>query len=328
MEKSEKVSINASRSELVAIVNLLCVYLAEDIAALRLKFTNKYKAEDFIQILLAECELVRLLPQPETRIAPRMQARTDMSELVIDILANARLLKQYIIEGFPASEVESLLAQATITVNFDKVTKQNWEATDKMLSGMTSFIASNLSVLLNKGSMPKEFTNEVEAQLNDFGDLKAAYGNQNSASQTETEDTENEIVALFERVKGIISDAQAVFYKDKAKREKYTFADLKRQSNPGKKTVGGIRGGFFDAINQRPIVGAVIRTAYFDKSTESDKKGRFELKPLPAGVYTIEIEAPGFEKVVIPDIEVKAGMMRTVKKIGLVRAVEGEGVGM
>ncbi|MEO8589754.1 MAG: TonB-dependent receptor [Flavobacteriales bacterium] len=70
-------------------------------------------------------------------------------------------------------------------------------------------------------------------------------------------------------------------------------------------SLGEIRGRVLDAQGA-PLVGASITTSAADRiqGTAADEDGRFVLKPLPPGVYTVQVSFLGFQSIEIPGVEV------------------------
>ena len=79
-------------------------------------------------------------------------------------------------------------------------------------------------------------------------------------------------------------------------------------------TTTQLKGIVTGAKSGLPIKGATITATDagepptgFSKTTRSDAKGKYTLKPLPKGTYKIQITAPGFEDHQEPGVEIKLG---------------------
>ena len=70
---------------------------------------------------------------------------------------------------------------------------------------------------------------------------------------------------------------------------------------------GKISGTIVDKSNGEPIAGATIRVEGTKKGAYSDIKGKFTVKKVPAGVYTVSARALGFNNIKIEKVEVKPG---------------------
>jgi len=80
--------------------------------------------------------------------------------------------------------------------------------------------------------------------------------------------------------------------------------------------LGEIRGRVLDAQGN-PLLGASITTTAADRSqgTAADENGRFVLKPLSPGIYTVQVSFMGFRSIEIPGVEVtdRANYLKDLK---------------
>jgi outer membrane receptor for ferrienterochelin and colicins len=81
----------------------------------------------------------------------------------------------------------------------------------------------------------------------------------------------------------------------------------------GQATVGTITGTLTDVENSQPVVGAnvTLRGTFIGSTT--DVKGRFTLRRITPGTYTVVVSMLGYERLVIGGIAVRAGETRTME---------------
>ncbi|MCZ6747318.1 MAG: TonB-dependent receptor, partial [Acidobacteria bacterium] len=70
---------------------------------------------------------------------------------------------------------------------------------------------------------------------------------------------------------------------------------------------GTITGRVLSAVRSLPAAGATVRLAGTDMQVEPREDGSFTLSHIPAGRYTLEVEAPGFLTASVPRVRVVAG---------------------
>ncbi|MBZ0207391.1 MAG: TonB-dependent receptor [Flavobacteriales bacterium] len=82
--------------------------------------------------------------------------------------------------------------------------------------------------------------------------------------------------------------------------------------------MGEIHGKVLDPDGQ-PVEFGIVRVEQGGKFTgsETDAEGRFVLKPLPAGVYTVHVQSMGFHPTEITGVRVDPGLIARLKDIRL-----------
>ena len=63
---------------------------------------------------------------------------------------------------------------------------------------------------------------------------------------------------------------------------------------------------------ESPVGGATIVVVETGNKTSSNEKGSYEIKPIPAGIYTIIISAPKYKDKTEKEVTVKQGQNTTL----------------
>ena len=78
--------------------------------------------------------------------------------------------------------------------------------------------------------------------------------------------------------------------------------------DPGK-TQTTLKGLILNSMDKLPVGGAAIVVVETGNKASSNEKGGYEIKPIPAGIYTINISAPKFKDKTEKEVTVKQGQI-------------------
>jgi hypothetical protein len=81
--------------------------------------------------------------------------------------------------------------------------------------------------------------------------------------------------------------------------------------DPGQSTTT-LKGVILNSVDKSPISGATILVIETGNKTSSNEKGSYQIKPIPAGIYTISISAPKYQDKTEKEITVKQGQNTTL----------------
>ena len=73
-----------------------------------------------------------------------------------------------------------------------------------------------------------------------------------------------------------------------------------------------LKGAILNSMDKSPVGGAAIIVVETGNKTSSNEKGSYEIKPIPAGIYTINISAPKFKDKTEKEVTVKQGQNTTL----------------
>lgn len=79
-----------------------------------------------------------------------------------------------------------------------------------------------------------------------------------------------------------------------------------------KQSATTLNGEVLNSNDKSPIGGATIVIVELENKTSSNEKGGYEIKPIPAGIYTINISAPKYKDKTVKEIAVKQGQTTTL----------------
>lgn len=81
--------------------------------------------------------------------------------------------------------------------------------------------------------------------------------------------------------------------------------------DPGKSTTT-LKGVIINSTNKSPVSGATILVVETGNKTSGNEKGSYQIKPIPAGIYTINISAPKYKDSTQKEVTVKQGQITTL----------------
>ena len=70
-----------------------------------------------------------------------------------------------------------------------------------------------------------------------------------------------------------------------------------------------LKGVILNSIDKSPVSGATILVVETGNKTSGNEKGSYEIKPIPAGIYTISISAPKYKDKTEKEVTVKQGQI-------------------
>jgi hypothetical protein len=81
--------------------------------------------------------------------------------------------------------------------------------------------------------------------------------------------------------------------------------------DPGK-TKTTLKGTVLNAMDKSPVSGATIIVVETANKTSGNEKGNYEIKPIPAGIFTINVSAPKFKDKTQKEVPIKQGQITTL----------------
>jgi hypothetical protein len=76
---------------------------------------------------------------------------------------------------------------------------------------------------------------------------------------------------------------------------------------------GALTGHVLDAATERPIVGALVEVVGTESTASTDESGRFVLREIPVGVFSVRIRAIGYEPYLYSNVVIGTGKPTTVQ---------------
>ena len=84
--------------------------------------------------------------------------------------------------------------------------------------------------------------------------------------------------------------------------------------DPGKSATT-LKGVILNSMDKSPVSGATIVIVETGNKTSRDEKSTYEIKPIPAGIYTINISAPKYKDKTEKEVTVKQGQITNLETL-------------
>ncbi len=300
-----KTSYNCSVNSLYLAIEYGWDLTEQNLAALA-AYKSKYTPE-FVQANRDLLQQTEDLPDFKARKAPNQSQRLDLLDKKEEVLGYYQYLVGYINDTY-SDERLKIMKQAAGQANYAKANNNHWQSVKGLLSSAIKFTEEYQAELTTKGFMPLDFLERFKQVRADFNVLYSIWNSDDSISSTTTESKIDANNTLYTVMMGVISDAQKVFRGNKQMLQKFSFAALLAQTQGT--TAAGVKGKISSIGTQAAVVRAKLTIVSLDKSVVTNQEGRYDLSPIAAGIYTILIEAEGFEPFILENSEIKIGAMR------------------
>ena len=264
----------------------------------------------FVNALRQELIDSELMPDNEQRTEPVKRLRNALV-LKTDGVCTQKLsaLKTYINEAYPNPlDAESAIQEAGFN-KFAQATNYDWEALRNVLTTANTYITDNSALLQANNNMPPTFPgsfqtlkNEVLAEINVYINRK-----ENTKQGTHDKNVVNN--GIYRKLMQIGEDGQVVWIDDETRAQQYIWDRiLEVVTPPG---AAGLRGTVKTDDNFLPVIGAEIvmqKQGSPPVTFITNQTGRYDSANLPAGIYSIKINATGFSEIE-SEVEIKLGVI-------------------
>jgi flagellar motor protein MotB len=184
--------------------------------------------------------------------------------------------------------------------------ENNLADNDKVLGTMGRFVQSNQAALLAK-DLPADFVTQVQDKQAQLAKTNKAWLDEKEAGSVASDVKTSAGNALKTRLSDLFLEAQTIFQAEKEIAEKFVWNTHLTKVRGVKDA--GIGGKVTHKVTEKGVGNATISIPLLNLSIVSDATGRYELSPLPAGTYTIEVTCDGFKPQVIEGRVVKTGII-------------------
>ena len=175
----------------------------------------------------------------------------------------------------------------------------------KALSAMARFVQTNQTDLSAK-DLPATFVQQLKDKQTSLTTTNAAWLAEKAVAAAAIEAKNIAGNELKARMSDMFLDAQTMFQDQKEIAKKFVFETLLAKVRAGRN--GGIVGKTTNKATEKGVGNITISISSLNLSVVSGDDGRYELPPIPAGIYDIEAKGEGFKTVVIEKRVVKAGV--------------------
>ena len=304
-----KQNYNISQSDLYLIFDYVCDLSEANLANLT-AYKSKYTV-DFFKTFRTDISAASDMPDSIARYAPVKVERLEVVALKEDIIYYFQMLKGYINDAYPDAEINKIMVSAAGQQYVVKAKAANWAAVKSLLSAAVPFIQAHLAELKANNNMPADFLTRFAKLKTDFEAIYKSWNNKDADSSDLTGDKISSNNAIFEKGTAVLADAQIVFKRDALTAKKFTMSSIMGQIRGTR--AAGLSGKVGLMGTKTMLENVKISINLLNKSVVTDKDGRFDLSPIAAGFYTIEIEAEGYETIVLENYEIKTGMIGRLK---------------
>jgi hypothetical protein len=276
--------------------------------ALRPKYTSNYVAER-----KAEVQREASMPDSTQRRAISESMRTELKKTLKNALKTWRHLKRIISTSWPKDEVNVYLNEAGKPL-YEEAYHLKWEAAYSLMNNANDFISKHALKLQEGENMSAAFMEDFKLAHSSYVSEYMAYLDAVRQARLGTDlliDAQNK---LYGDLMDMFGDAKTLFENKTAMYQQFVFDDVLKLVSGS--NMAGLKGKVSNgAIPAAEIQDIILHIKELGESTDCDEEGRFIFSPLAAGIYTLEVEAPGYKSQSIPNIEVKTSKVSTVNVV-------------
>jgi len=241
----------------------------------------------------AEIDAAELLPDFQARTAAQELLRISLVDQLPSILGNFQLLKRYISYAFPASQYQ-VQSDAAGQGYYLEASSENWDSAIAMCVSAENYMTANSVALLANSNMPIGFQASFVALMSTFQNTYVSFENERLATLV---DTETKVAAnnqLYTNLIAMFKDAQYISAFTEAQKQAFIFAkNLQLISGAG---LGGFGGTVTDATTLGAgVAGATVDIITLGITAITQSDGTYTFPSVPAGTYTVEISAAGYQ---------------------------------
>ncbi len=271
------------------------------------KLVPGYYTPEFFTALNKKIASGTNLPELPERTQARELANSALIALSGKVLQHANVFERYIIRAFKDNAQEIFLKPLK---TLRKTTATDWDARSAYLQSASINIKDNLAAFTTKGFMPATFAAETDALRTEFDTKLADYRALESAAQESTGLNTKELNDLYESVRIICDDGQTIYADVPEVLPLFVF-DSVVQIVSGN-SIASLRGRITNKVTGQSVSGASITILGRDQSGLTAKTGRYTIKQLAEGQYTLRIEHPDYLTVAVEDFMIEVGTANTL----------------
>lgn len=184
--------------------------------------------------------------------------------------------------------------------------ENNLADNDKVLNAMIRFVQNNRAALLVK-DLPADFVAQLQNKQTQLATTNKAWLDEKAAGSAASDAKTIAGNELKARLSALFLEAQTIFQEEKEIAKKFVWDTLLIKVRGVRDA--GISGKTINKATEKAIGGITITILALNLTVVSDANGRYELSPVPEGVYDIEVKGDGFKSLVIEKRVVKSGVI-------------------
>ena len=184
--------------------------------------------------------------------------------------------------------------------------ENNLADNDKVLGAMIRFVQNNQAALLAK-DLPADFVSQLQDKQAQLATTNKAWLDEKEAGSAASDAKTIAGNALKTRLAAMFLEAQTIFQEEKEIAKKFVWDTLLVKVRGVRDA--GIGGKVTHKVTEKGVGNVTLFIPLLNLTVVSDADGRYELSPLPAGTYNIEVTCAGFKPLIIEGRVVKAGVV-------------------
>lgn len=297
-----------ARKDLYPTCTLMWTSCQENLSAFE-RFSPSYD-RDLMDDRFQLIKTVRALPDETERAEPHRTAYDAAVEACKAYCEGWQVLKRYIARAKYSSESAKL--DLAGQKNYTEASRYSWSFAEALVAAADKFMASHLESLLANRNMPPTFPAELTALGVAFNAKLSSFRNFEKGTEELTDQKMTAENDLYSKTTEMGQDGQEIFKKEPAKARLFSYAAmLETVSGVGS---ASILGSVTEEGNDQPIGNANVTVSGKGLATTTTTTGKFSIKQVASGTYTLIVGAPGFLPQTITGVAVEPG---TAKRLNV-----------
>ncbi len=248
---------------------------------------------------------------------PDDQARNANTEILrLQLAAKSKLctdkwqrIKRYTAKAFSEAEQKPKLEEAG-SKNYTAASNNNWDKVRALNNSGLAYLTNNQVALELDNNMPTTFIADYTTEKDAFEALHQDFLDSEETSKQGTQGKVEANNRIYNDLIEMCLDGQEIFKGNEAVKAQFVFKDILRLVSGAK--AAGIKGLITSASDGVGVPDAQIQLISGIKIAKSDASGRYELKPIASGTYSIEVSAAGYVTQLIEDVVIRVGQVSTL----------------
>ena len=258
---------------------------------------------------LAEIDAAEALPDAQARYGESEALRALLVLQGDACLGRWQTLKRYATTSFPPVTLKARLETAG-AMRYEKAANYNWEELRGLNVSAEYFMTTYDAQLSAGNNMPATFPTDYAADIAEFNSQYEAFISSEAAAYNATEAKIAANNAVHAKLMSMFKDGQEIFMDIEGKRREFTFDTvLGLISSAGQ---AGIRGLATSSLDSQPVSIFEVMILETSATAAGEQDGRYLLKPVASGTYTVRVTAPGYRTKVVHNVVISVGVISTL----------------
>ena len=258
---------------------------------------------------LAAIDAAEALPADQARYANSQVYRIELVIFADACLARWQTLKRYILTSFSPAIAAVRLEEAG-SLRYLKAAHYNWDELRLMNVAATTFLTTFDTELSAGNNMPATFPIAYLADIALYNPKMDQFIASEEAGKVATRNKIDANNAVNATLKNMFKDGQEIFNNNPEVKDQFTFSTvLELYRGHG---TAGIRGLATSSLDSQPISIFEVMILETSATAAGEHDGRYLLKPVASGTYTVRVTAPGYRTKVVHNVVISVGVVSTL----------------